>query len=959
MNKATRVAVVVCAIYATADRPSAQSRSVGVDAIATLREEVQSLAQRGNHRGALERLSLAERTAGARPDPAVAARIELLRSTSLRAIGDRASAERASTRARHLASGIGNEPILIESLLQLSVLLSESGRVPEATRLAEDALARAERAGNEKLLASSLDALARYRAQQGRSVENVDLAARAIAIADRIDDVELAVRARVAQGTGLLALGRFDDALATGERAFEIARGRLISLEASSAFSLAQAHAHVWNLDRATELWNAAIAAYRRSGLKIGVALALRQRVDTMYALGDFDAAARDGEEALPMLESDGSTWAPGLLARLALVEARRGRAEPARDYASRAAVRSTDQASRRFVHNDLGLVGLLTGSADNAEKHFTEVLSVARAMTDPEYEWRARYGLGRVAHMRGNFNGAVQQLDTAVAIVERMRRALPDAGLRASFLSDRTIAHEALIEALAAQSMDPGDAFVRRALLVAETARGRSLADLLAEGDRLPTDPALSAARAGEVAAARRLSDMQRRFMQATSDREQESARADLTSAERDFEALVVRLRREQPAYASLRYPDPLPDDRISAMLADDEALVEFMTGERSGFVWIVRRSGTAMFPIPARDELDSAVRLMNAVMASSDVEAIHASGRRLEELLFGPGRAHLRDARRLIIVPDGPLNRLPFAALRTAEGRWLVEDVAIALTPSATVLGELRARPMARTATAMAAFVAGEPNRIAQLVPGGARIDRRPLVHAAAEVRDGARALGIAAPPAASTEAAVKALPADAVRVVHFAAHAVADEATPRHSGILLEADDREDGWLQMHEIPHLSMQADLVVLATCRSQAGRWLRGEGLLGLSRAFMRAGARGVLAALWEVDDAETRRMMTSFYNGLGDGLRPDDALRQAQLAMIASGGRSADPRSWAAFVATGDVSSPLFTPGPQLSRAPMLIAIAAFVLAIAAIAVWWRGRSAARLSAPPEAAGR
>jgi CHAT domain-containing protein len=603
--------------------------------------------------------------------------------------------------------------------------------------------------------------------------------------------------------------------------------------------------------------------------------------------------------------------------------------------------------------------VGLLIASPDIAATNFTAVLATAKSMADPEYEWRARYGLGRVAHLRGDFSAAVQQLDTAVAIVERMRRALPDAGLRASFLSDRTIAHEALIEALAAQSTDPGDAHARRALHVAETARGRSLADLLAEGDRLPTDPALQAARTSEIEFARRLSAVQRRVMQTMSPREQEVALAELTATERDFEALVVRLRREQPAYAALRYPDPIPADRISALLADDEALIEFMTGERSGFAWIVRRSGTTMFSIPARDALDSAVRLMNAVIESGDREALEAAGRRLEELLFGPARSHLRGTRRLIVVPDGPLHRLPFAALRTPDDRWLIDEVAIALTPSATVLSELRARPTPREARAMAAFVSRTHNPIAALALNAAVNDSRALVHVEAEVRDGARALGIATPSAVGTETAIKSMGADAVRVVHFAAHAVANEATPRRSGILLEADDREDGWLQMHEIPHLAIHADLVVLATCRSQAGRSLRGEGLLGLSRAFMRAGARGVVAALWEVDDAETRRMMTAFYDGLGNGLRPDDALRRAQLEMIASGGRSADPRSWAAFVATGDVSAPLFAPPPRLSRTMLLMSVSALVLALGAIVVWYRGRQTTRPSAPAEAAGR
>jgi CHAT domain-containing protein len=210
---------------------------------------------------------------------------------------------------------------------------------------------------------------------------------------------------------------------------------------------------------------------------------------------------------------------------------------------------------------------------------------------------------------------------------------------------------------------------------------------------------------------------------------------------------------------------------------------------------------------------------------------------------------------------------------------------------------------------------------------------------------------------PFTARTESAVKTLGAQPIRVVHFAAHAIADEAVPRRSGVLLEGDDRDDGWLQVHEIPNVPLSADLVVLATCRSHAGRSVRGEGLLGLSRAFMRAGARAVVATLWEVEDSDARRVVRAFYEELRRGAAADEALRTAQLRLVHGGGRTARPEVWAAFLVTGDASPRLFDPRDRFAVAPTFV-LTAFAIAVAAGVLLARRRRT-ETSPNTEAAGR
>jgi CHAT domain-containing protein len=162
-----------------------------------------------------------------------------------------------------------------------------------------------------------------------------------------------------------------------------------------------------------------------------------------------------------------------------------------------------------------------------------------------------------------------------------------------------------------------------------------------------------------------------------------------------------------------------------------------------------------------------------------------------------------------------------------------------------------------------------------------------------------------------AEATEENVKAVAKDA-RYLHIATHAVLDEDMPLNSGLVMSASRdegaRDNGLLQAWEIlDQMHLEADLVTLSACKTALGREMAGEGLLGLTWAFERAGARSVLASLWSVADRSTARLMVQFYGHLSRGRSKDEALRAAQLDLIRGGGVAAHPRHWAAFELFGD----------------------------------------------------
>ena len=230
--------------------------------------------------------------------------------------------------------------------------------------------------------------------------------------------------------------------------------------------------------------------------------------------------------------------------------------------------------------------------------------------------------------------------------------------------------------------------------------------------------------------------------------------------------------------------------------------------------------------------------------------------------------------------------------------------------MTASATVLAQLRNRRRAERELTVAAF--GDPACPAAGIQV-ASLSLPPLPHSRAEVEGLARLfpgrtttwLGEDA-----TEERAKTV-GTTVSVVHFAAHGMTDERRPLSSALVLAIPKQagaENGLLQAWEVfEQVRLDADLVTLSACETALGREVAGEGILGLTRAFQYAGARSVLASLWNVADASTAELMLGFYSNLRSRMPKDEALRQAQLAAIHGEGETAHPFFWAAFELVGD----------------------------------------------------
>lgn len=494
------------------------------------------------------------------------------------------------------------------------------------------------------------------------------------------------------------------------------------------------------------------------------------------------------------------------------------------------------------------------------------------------------------------------------------------------------------------------GEGRPEEAFRAAESGRARALLDLLARRDLdLGAVPAGLRGRQDELV--RRREEAAAALEEAVAAGEGERAAAQrrkLGELDAEQERLAREAYRSASDYAGLRYPRPLPLEAVRAALDPGTLLLEYVVSDRKTFLFLVRPASAPGPAVETREialgaaALEGAVRDLRSLAASplSDPDRFARASRALYALLLAPAEGAIERSERLVIAPDGPLHVLPFAALERADGRPLAAWRALHLAPSATVYAQARMRrhpPADPVRLRIAAFgdpaygaepEAGSdpprPRRPSGRKEGEGALDllpatrgaagRLPLLPASRAEVEGIRALfpqTRAFLGEAATEAAARSLDRE-VDVVHFAVHALLDARLPGLSSLALSpppagSNDGTDGRLEVTEIvSSLRLDASLVTLSACQTALGREMGGEGLVGLTRAFLFAGARTVLGSLWAVGDRPTERAMRLFYAGLRAGLDKDEALRRAQAEMLADPA-TAHPSNWAGFVLVGD----------------------------------------------------
>jgi CHAT domain-containing protein len=443
-----------------------------------------------------------------------------------------------------------------------------------------------------------------------------------------------------------------------------------------------------------------------------------------------------------------------------------------------------------------------------------------------------------------------------------------------------------------------PGDAFA-----FAERLRAQSYFESIAAGPVRAGDPSARRAEAELGARIRHLQQALQEERNRPGDQRRGEAliaySTELDAAERAYGAFLDSLRQSDPRQAAARALETPTVGLVQQRLPAGAALVEYVSGDDGLAVFVVTRSAlqARMLPVTHAD-LVSRVELLRDLLARPGSDRWRQPAAGLYERLIAPIRAAgwLDGVSQLIVAPHGVLHYVPFAALVAGPpaARFLVEDFALTLVPAAAALADSRRR-------------AAAPGSILAAAPARSR-----LRFAAAEARGVAASAGedgVALIGTAATESAFK-QQAARYRIVHLATHGRFNRVNPLLSGIELESDAGNDGDLQVFEILGLALDAELVTLSACETALGAGLAadvppGEEFVGLTRAFLTAGSRAVLASLWDIDDRATTAFMTGYY-GRARQQPFAVALAGAQRAAIAGGGADSHPARWASFVIVG-----------------------------------------------------
>ena len=571
-------------------------------------------------------------------------------------------------------------------------------------------------------------------------------------------------------------------------------------------------------------------------------------------------------------------------------------------------------------VRRELAELLAARGELDLAERLVRSSMEFSERNPGTPVAPEALYVLATVARARGEQENALRFLEQAISAVEHAQQRLGGAAERRGTFRENYIEYyREMVQALI-ESDRPADALhvLERSRAQAQLAMlaerdlmfgGQIPADLerrrrrlASEADRVLAEVGLSTAAdadhrgvGGLLPADGSAPDPSRRLLDRLQDlrRQQEEVRAEIRST--------------SSRVAALNYPEPLDVAAIESLLESGTVLLSYCIGEQASYLFVIEvgRKGVAAYGLETDahalrqlvEELRRQLRVPQADLGSALED--------LGQLLLEPAATAIARSQRLVIIPDGPLHLLPFAAvLMPGDGRYLVEVRPLSVVASATMLAELKASTTAGRQDPVVAFgaplittlsMAGQP--LAPLPGTRSEVERvRRLYAGAATVWLGEQA----------TEVRVKRL-AGPLSVLHLAVHGVVDQNAHLESTLILAADGDDNGLLQSWEIlDQMRLEADLVTLSACETALGQEISGEGLLGLSSAFLIAGARTVLASLWSVADASTAELMGVFYEQLRAGKAKDEALRAAQRSLIESD-ETNHPFYWAAFQLIGD----------------------------------------------------
>jgi CHAT domain-containing protein/Tfp pilus assembly protein PilF len=869
-------------------------------------------------------------------------------------LGDKDAGRERLLRARALSAAASDLRGEAEALDLLAFLESSIGHYHRAIAWSDEALARWPAAGHP----------------EGEGVAWANRGSYHLALAEHAeayDAFQAALELFAAAGTprrashvqaylGLLhdQRGDYQRAIDAHLEALRLAR-EAGSPNASALTAIGLLYHRLGEPERALARYREALPLFAASGVRglRGLAIARHDMGYAFAALDELESAEESYLEALRGFQDlKLSSREAQTLQNLGTALARAGRDDEAAEAIAAALEVSRAAQDRRgeaYALHASGVAATAAGRSGPAAEALQASLEGMRALGDRAGEAATLEALARATRELGRLDEAIALVEQALALRERLRGGLGGLDLRATYVASYLSAYGLAVDLrLALHERRPGEGHERAAFEASERGRARSLLEALPEAALLAApdaDPALLARERelrGQIhAAERRPLDPHRR--------PGPDDRAELASLFGEYQLVQAQVRERTPRHAAWSQPRPISLAETQALLDDETVLLEYALGDVRSHLFLVTRTGLRHVALPGRATIEAAARRVHERLSARNRRALEGPTAQalaeLSRMVLAPVAAELA-GKRLLVVADGALQYVPFAALpapRPGSGDIevgappLIGTHEVVHLPSASVLAVLRREHTGRQSAsrrlaviADPVFAADDPRVPAASVPLATRgveadrrfqrlrFSRREAEAIAALVPESERLLAL---DFQADRARVLAPEIAQYRWLHFATHGTVDDRHPDLSGLVLslvdEAGRPREGLLRAHEIHRLRLGADLVVLSACETALGREVRGEGLYGLARGFLYAGASRVVASLWSVRDEATAQLMSRFYAAMiREGLTPSAALRRAQASLQAEP-RWASPYYWAGFVLQGDWRDPVAAAAP------------------------------------------
>jgi CHAT domain-containing protein len=532
----------------------------------------------------------------------------------------------------------------------------------------------------------------------------------------------------------------------------------------------------------------------------------------------------------------------------------------------------------------------------------------------------RTRYELARAYYEQAQYENAQKENRSAIEIIEQTRAKPNDFETRASYFASVHRYYQLLIDILMRlEQQHPDKGFAQKAFEAAEQGKVRSLLDRLAASNA-------------------------------------EGCLASDEPTAVSSESQSGGTHGNQVANCFIPAKTALSLTQVQAEIDHDAVLLEYEVGDTASYLWAVDSTGLSVLALPASDRISALVRKLRKAVAAPQTEPggdgylrriqeadeeYRKDAAELFQMVLAPAWSHLQGKKNVLIVPDGPLQFVPFSALAVPGNGdpafdTLSRHFESTNLPSASTLEAIRNAPARHSQPTLMAAVFADPvfsGDDSRLTQKSLATKALPSPALSLALKDSGLEQKLPRLPASKIEAenirkifapapVFTALDFDAdrdtvmradlgsYRYLHFAVHGIMDARHPELSGLVFSLvnskGEAQDGYLRLGDIYRLRLAADLVVLSSCNSALGKDMESEGIVGLPYAFLNAGAKRIISTLWNVDDAATARFMERFYHYLHDGQSPASALRNAQ-SDIANAPVQSSPYYWGGFVLQGE----------------------------------------------------